>query len=228
MDAGEDGGGPAPATPTAADPPVAEVEPEPGPCTVFMGGIPGTTPAAEFRAFVEKFGTVDAFKLVVKEGSRVGFAFVQYAAQETADRIKRSNTMHFRGRKLTIGDARRKPTPQPTTPDTTAVPAPAPADSSVATPVPTPAVAPAAGPAGTGVPAAALDVVANLEAAVQSFVEFVPPAEADPAEVPDAETASAVDAEHQDDQPQPASHHSVPIAEDAHVDVVASPPAASA
>eukprot|EP00906_Rhabdomonas_costata_P007566 RCo010833 len=90
---------------TSQPEPDAEIEPEPGPCTVFIGGIPARCTLEQFRPFVERFGAVQALKYCVREQSC--FSIVQFVSPAGAAAVKRHRVLKFMGRDLNIGDARR-------------------------------------------------------------------------------------------------------------------------
>ena len=120
---------------------------------LFVGNLPYDTTETELREFFSAVGTVATVIIPVdrETGKRRGFAFVEFSdPAQAAEAARRLNNQPFRGRNVTINEARARES----RPDSTA--APRPAQRSGFTPTPKPSL---------GTPGFAPDIIDNAKTA---------------------------------------------------------------
>lgn len=78
---------------------------------IYVGNLPYSVSESDLSALFAGFGRVDGVRIIhdSASGRPKGYAFVTMAAKADADKaVRRLNGKDFRGRKLKVGEARRK------------------------------------------------------------------------------------------------------------------------
>ena len=77
---------------------------------LYVGNLPHSTTDAQLRELFLPFGTPDSVKIITDRdtGASKGFAFVEFASAEVAQKAMALNGKDFGGRPLTVNEARPK------------------------------------------------------------------------------------------------------------------------
>lgn len=82
------------------------------PNRLFVGGLSKFAEAKELADFFEFFGTVIDAKIIMnKQGASKGYGFVTFSGKTDVENVIKQGQLFFQGKKLNIGPAVRKQTP---------------------------------------------------------------------------------------------------------------------